>query len=287
VPDFADLTSPEFWRERKLEVSYAGAAAVVFLVVLVATFPYTQTMRAVLEPMGLSLTSASEHYSFPFGTRFDDVRLRAITRPHSPLLFQGESVRIAPSILWTLLMRPGITTSASAYGGNLSISAHRSGDGTALSFSASSVKIGEYPELRPFGFNLGGELTGAGILSLAPAGVSTDSGKVDFNIKALSVHSPGGGPAIALGDTHATLLLENGVVTIVELTSKGGDLSLNGAGTIKLDQDLMQSRLAIRLSLEASPRARQKLQFLLGMLPHPPGLRPYVLKGTLGAPVFQ
>jgi type II secretion system protein N len=287
VPDFAELTSAEFWRERKLEVSYAGAAALVFLVVLVATFPYTQTMRAVLEPMGLALTSASQRYSFPFGTRLDDVRLRAVTRPHAPLLFEGKSVRIAPSILWTLLMRPGISTSASAYGGNLAVSAHRSGRGTALGFSATAVKIGEYPDLHPFGFTIGGELTGAGDLSLMPGGVSADSGKIDFDIKALRVGSPGGGPAINLGDTHATLRLENGVLTIVELKNKGGDLSLDGSGSIKLNQDLMQSPLAMRLTLVPEPHARQKLQFLLGMLPHPPGIRPYVLKGTLGAPVFQ
>jgi type II secretion system protein N len=287
VPDFAELTSAEFWRERKLEVSYAGAATLVFIAVLVSTFPYSQTMRAVLEPMGLALTSASQHYSFPFGTRLDDVRLRAISRPHSPLLFEGKSVRIAPSILWTLLMRPGISTSASAYGGNIAVSAHRSGRGTALSFSASAIKLGEYPDLHPFGFNLGGELTGAGILSLVPSGVSADAGKVEFDIKALTVSPPGAGPAIDLGDTHAALLLENGVLTIVELKSKGGDLSLDGSGTVKLGQDLMQSPLAMRLTLVPSPKARQKLQVLLGMMPHPPGLRPYVLKGTLGAPVFQ
>jgi type II secretion system protein N len=287
VPDFTELASAEFWRERKLEVSYAAVAAVVFLVVLIATFPYTQTMRAVLEPMGLALTSASQHYSFPFGTRFDDVRLRQTTRPHSPLLFEGKSVRIAPSILWTLLMRPGISTSASAYGGNISISAHRSGGGTAVNFSANAVRIGEYPDLHPFGFTIGGELTGGGILSLAPAGVSADSGKIEFDITGLSINSPGAGPAINLGVTHATLLLEKGVLTIVELKNKGGDLSLNGSGDIKLKQDLMQSPLAMRLTLVPSPQARQKLQFLLGMLPHPPGIRPYVLKGTLGAPVFQ
>jgi type II secretion system protein N len=287
VPDFAELTSAEFWRERKLEVSYAGVAAVVFLVVLVATFPFTQTMRAVLEPMGLAISSTSQHYSFPFGTRLDDVRLREITRPHSPLLFEGKSVRIAPSILWTLLMRPGISTSATAYGGNISLSAHRSGGGTALSFSASAVRIGEYPDLHPFGFTIGGELTGAGSLSLAPTGVSTDSGKIEFDIKALSVGSPGAGPAISLGDAHATLMLENGVLTIVELKNKGGDLSVNGSGSIKLAQELMQSPLAMRLTLVPAPAAREKLQFLLGMLPHPPGMRPYVLKGTLRAPVFQ
>ncbi len=287
MPDFAALTSVEFWRERKLEASYAGAAAMVFLVVLVATFPYQQTMRAVLEPMGLAVTSASQHYSFPIGTRFDDVRLRAISRPHSPLLFAGQSVRIAPSILWTLLMRPGINASASAYGGNIAISAHRSNGGTALSFSASAVKIGEYPGLHPFGFTLSGELTGAGNLSLTPAAVSAESGNTEFDIKALSIGAPGAGPPINLGDTQATVRLENGVLTIVELTSKGGDLSLNGTGTIKLDQDLMQSPIAMRLRLVPSPQARQKLKLLLGMLPHPPGLDPYVLKGTLGAPVFQ
>jgi type II secretion system protein N len=287
VPDFAELMSAEFWRERKLEVFYAGAAAMVFLVVLVATFPYAQTMRAVLEPMGLSLSSGSQHYSFPFGTRLDDVRLRAITRPHSPLLFEGKSVRIAPSILWTLLMRPGITSSASAYGGNLAVSAHRSGSGITLSFSANAVKVGEYPELRPFGFTIGGELTGAGALSLSTSDVSADSGKVDFDIKGLSVNSPGAGPAINLGDAHASLSLENGVLTIAELKNKGGDLSINGSGTVKLAPDLMASPLAMRLNLMPEPRARQKLQFLLGMLPHPPGMRPYVLKGTLGAPVFQ
>lgn len=287
MPDFAHWFSADFWRERRLETAYAAVALVVFLAILVATFPYAATMRAVLEPMGLSLTSESRHYAFPFGTRMDGVRLRDMTRPHSPLLFEGASVRIAPSILWTLLLRPGITTSASAYGGTLSVSAHRSGAATALSFSANGVKVGEYPAFRPFGFVIGGALTGSGSMSFVPADIASDSGKFNFTIKSFSVNSPGGGPAINFGTAHARLGLDNGILTIERLKTSGGDLAVTGSGTIRLAPDLMNSPLSMRLTLVPAAQSRQKLQFLLGMLPHAPGARPYELKGTLGAPVFQ
>ena len=123
--------------------------------------------------------------------------------------------------------------------------------------------------------------------SVCPSDVAADSGKVEFDIKSLTINSPGAGPAINLGDTRATLELEKGVLTIVELKSKGGDLSVEGTGTVRLAQDLMSSPLAMRLSIVPAAHARQKLQFLLGMLPHPPGISPYVLKGTIGAPGVQ
>jgi type II secretion system protein N len=287
VPDFAELMTAEFWRTRRLETAYGAAAAVVFLLVLVATFPYTQTVRAVLEPMGLSVTSTGQHYSFPFGARLDNVRVRSMTSPHAPLLFEGESLRIAPSILWTLLLRPGISTKANAYGGTISISAHRSGSATAVSFNTIGVKVGEYGELKRLGFTIGGAMSGAGSLMISPDNIADDSGSVSLDITGLSISAPGGGPAVKLGDAHAQLSLDRGIVKIEQLKNKGGDIAVDGSGTIRLTPDWTQSPLAMRLTLVPTPQARQKLRFLMGMLPHPPGTRPYTLRGTLGAPVFQ
>jgi type II secretion system protein N len=141
--------------------------------------------------------------------------------------------------------------------------------------------------LRPFGFPLGGVLTGAGSMVLSPSDIAADSGNVAFEIKGLTVNPGGMGAAINLGDTSARFSLDGGVLKIEELKNAHGDLSIDGTGTIKLAPILADSVLAMRLSLIPAPRARQKLQFLFAMLPHPPGLRPYVIKGTLGSPVFQ
>jgi type II secretion system protein N len=287
VPDFAELTSADFWRTRRLETAYAAAAVAMFLVVLVATFPYAQTVRAVLEPMGLSVSSTGQHYSFPFGARLDNVRVRSMTNPHAPLLFESESVRIAPSILWTLLLRPGISTSANAYGGTIAISAHRSGSATAVSFSTVGVKMESYGEVQRLGLRFGGTLSGAGSLMLTPDDLAADSGSISMDIAALSVSAPGGGQPVKLGDAHARLSLTSGIVKIEELKNKGGDIAVDGGGTIRLAPDWTQSPLAMRLTLVPTPQARQKLGFLMGLLPHPPGTQPYTLRGTLGAPVFQ
>ena len=78
--------------------------------------------------------------------------------------------------------------------------------------------------------------------------------------------------------------MDQGTLTIEELTTSGGDLTLTAEGTIQLAPDPGNSELAIQFTLATAPAAASHLAVLLAMLPHPPGPQPYHLTGTLNAP---
>ena len=73
-------------------------------------------------------------------------------------------------------------------------------------------------------------------------------------------------------------------MTIEQLTTSGGDLTLTAEGTVQLAPDPGDSELAIQLHPIDSPRRRLAFALLLAILPHPPGPEPYHLTGTLNAP---
>ena len=73
-------------------------------------------------------------------------------------------------------------------------------------------------------------------------------------------------------------------MTIEQLTTTGGDLTLTAEGTIQLAPDPAQSDLAIQFTLSIAPAAAAHLALLLAILPHPPGPQPYHLTGTISAP---
>ena len=78
--------------------------------------------------------------------------------------------------------------------------------------------------------------------------------------------------------------MDQGTLTIEELKTSGGDLTLTAAGTIQLAPDPGQSELAIEFTLSTAPAAASQLAALFAVLPHPPGPQPYRLTGPLNAP---
>ncbi|MGC2302491.1 type II secretion system protein GspN, partial [Candidatus Binatus sp.] len=87
-----------------------------------------------------------------------------------------------------------------------------------------------------------------------------------------------------LGEGHSKFKLDQGTLTIEQLTTSGGDVTLTAEGTIQLAPDPADSELAIQFTLSTTPTAASQLGLLLAILPHPPGPEPYHLTGTLNAP---
>ena len=80
---------------------------------------------------------------------------------------------------------------------------------------------------------------------------------------------------IRLGDGHSKFKLDQGTLTIEELTTSGGDLTLTAEGTVQLAPDPGQSELAIQFTLSTAPTAAaSQMAVLLAILPHPPGPSP-------------
>ncbi len=284
MPDFLNA---DYWLAHRLELSYAAAAFVLFLAFLFATFPYTPAVKAALAPMGLRFESSGQGFALPFGARLDKVRIQQLV-PGAPPLFESESVRVSPALFSTLLFHPGINLSAKAYSGNLKLHVHRRGEGAAVSFDADKLDLASIGLLRQFGAALGGELSGDGDITFDPLSPTGDDGAAVLHAKGLLVRIPWPTGAIGLGDVELILSLEHGVVKIGTIKASGGDLAIDGRGSIQLDpDDWQESRLALQFTLTPSPTARQRLEFLLNFLPHPPGTGPYKLGGTVSSPAFS
>jgi type II secretion system protein N len=272
----------DYVHEHALRIAYGAIGVLVFFAFLIATFPYADTLTGVLAPMGLRLSSRGQGMSFPFGIRMDGVMLDSPEggRP----LFQSDRLRITPAFLSWLTGSPGVKISADAYGGNFDLRARRSGDATELDFSGADLHIESYPGLRAMGVNLGGIISGNGDVYISQNDFAANRGTVHLSAAGASYRMFAGMPPLKLGEVTAVVQLDQGKLTIEQMESHGGDLTISGRGVIALQPDFPESEVAIKFQLATTPAGRQRLGFLLNFLPHPPNSTPYFLHGTLAAP---
>jgi type II secretion system protein N len=255
----------------------------LFAAYLISTFPYSATLSKVLAPMGLEVSSTSQSASFPFGAQLSGVRLIS-TRPASAgLLVESPAVTIAPAFLSMLTMHPGVRVKAALYDGVVNVTIHPSGDDTAISYDLDSLELARQQLWTIPGASAAGALSGSGNLLLSPANIA-ETGDGILTAAGLTFTSALASSPIRLGDGHSKFKLDEGTLTIEELATSGGDLTLTAEGTVQLAPNPGESELAIRFTLSTAPAAASQLAVLLAILPHPPGPEPYHLTGTLNAP---
>jgi type II secretion system protein N len=286
MPDFKQYLSLDYWRAHRLELAYATTALALFIACLFSTFPYTAAMKGALAPMGLRFSSSGQRLALPFGARIENVSIRPLA-PGTPALFESSSVRVWPSLGSLLLLHPGISASAAAYSGTLKVHVDRRGNGAFVSFDAEGIDLAALHLLHEIGAALGGQLSGDGELTFDPASPPADSGLAQLRAKGFLVRIASPMPPISLGEVDLKLHIDDGVAHVDSFKSSGGDLAIDGHGTIRIDRgDWHQSALALQFTMVPSPTARQRLSFLLNFLPRPPGTGPYKLTGTIAAPVL-
>jgi type II secretion system protein N len=255
----------------------------LFAAYLISTFPYSTTLSKVLAPMGLEVDSTSQRASFPFGAQLSGVRLIS-TRPTSAgLLVESPAVTIAPAFLSMLTMHPGVRVKAALYDGVVNVTIRPSGRGTAISYDLDSIELAHQQLWTIPGATAAGALSGSGNLLLSSGDIA-ETGAGELSAAGLTLTSALASSPIRLGDGHSKFKLDQGTLTIEELTTSGGDLTLTGEGTIQLAPDPGQSELAIDFTVSTAPAAASQLAILLAILPHPPGPQPYHLTGTLNSP---
>jgi type II secretion system protein N len=255
----------------------------LFAAYLISTFPYSATLSKVLAPMGLQVSSTSQSASFPFGAQLSGVRLIS-TRPASAgLLVESPAVTIAPAFLSMLTMHPGVRVKAALYDGVVNVTIRPSGDDTAISYDLDSLELARQQLWTIPGASAAGALSGSGNLLLSPANIA-ETGDGILTAAGLTFTSALASSPIRLGDGHSKFKLDEGTLTIEELATSGGDLTLTAEGTVQLAPNPGESELAIQFTLTTAPAAASQLAVLLAILPHPPGPEPYHLTGTLNAP---
>lgn len=266
-----------------MRAAYAAVGLTLFAAYLISTFPYSSTLSRVLAPMGLEVSSTSQSASFPFGARLAGVRLRSTRAASDSPLVESSAVTIAPAFLSMLTLHPGVRVKAALYDGLVDVTLHPSGGGTAISYDLQSLEISRQslfplPDLDPSGL-----LSGNGNLWLDQGNLAQTGGG-QLSAAHLVLRSPFLGIPIVLGEGQSKFKLDQGVLTIEQCATSGGDLALNATGTVQLAPNPEQSELAIEFTLSPSPAAASKLSGFLFLLPHPPGQQPYHLTGTLKAP---
>jgi type II secretion system protein N len=283
IPDGPPNWTAPYGRPGLVRAAYVLVGLTLFAAYLISTFPYSTTLSKVLAPMGLEVSSTSQSASFPFGARLAGVRLSS-TRPASAgLIVESPAVTIAPSFLSMLTFHPGVRVKATLYDGVVNVTIRQSGGGTAISYDLDAVDIARQRLFTIPGGTASGTLSGTGNLWLS-AGDIAETGDGDLSAAGLTLISALAASPIRLGAGRSKFKLDRGMLTIEELTTSGGDLTLTAEGTVQLAPDPGDSELAIEFTLASAPGAASDLAVLLAMLPHPPGPQPYRLTGTLNAP---
>jgi type II secretion system protein N len=201
--------------------------------------------------------------------------------------FQSDQLDVRPSLLSLLIGSPGVKMRADAYGGNFVVRARRSGDATALNFTAADLHLEKYQVLRTLGLNLGGVLSGDGDVYVSQHDILEDRGVMHLATSDATFRLAPGMPPLKIGNLTATFNLDKGKLNLQQIDSHGGDVTLSGRGVIALEPNLPDSEVAIRFLLQTTPAANQRLGLLLNFLPHPPNSTPYFLHGTLGSPMLS
>lgn len=274
----------EFWREHAAVVAYAGWGVLVFVAVMIASFPYDDALSAMLSPMGLKLTYEEQHLSLPIGAELLDVRLVAAGQPGDPALLESPELRLAPAIGSFLIGRPGLKIRAAVFDGEFAATVRRRGGVLDVSFKARDLDVARLRTLARWAASVGGQLSAAGSVVVPGGRALTASGALEISAKGLAMRLGKGLPAVSFSDVNASMKLEAGVLTIARLRGSGPEGSFAAQGSVRLAPDLSDSPLELTLRLSPTPNGRTRLGFLMGLLPHPPDNRPYIFRGTLRAP---
>ena len=274
------------YKSLRAAAGYAAAGLIAFLLFLSATFPYSDALRTVLEPLGLSFSASDQTFALPLGAELSNVKIVDSSSPAARPLLESPSVKVAPALGSMLMLHPAVKISADIYDGHVTCRTYRTGDATAVSFDARAVNLAVARLDNVLGAALGGALSGSGDLKISPDSIAANSGKVELRVKNASVRIALGLPPISLGDLVGSFSLNSGVLQVERLKSSGGDVAIAGGGSVHLQPDIRDSQLSLQLTLIPTPIARQRLGVLLNLLPHPPGPQPYNLGGTLSAPTL-
>ena len=130
---------------------------------------------------------------------------------------------------------------------------------TELSFNGADLHLESYPALSAMGVNLGGIISGDGDIYISQDDIAADHGMVHLTASDASYRMLAGTPPLKLGNLTAIIKLDQGKVTIEQLESHGGDLTLSGRGVIELDPNLPDSEVAIKFQLATTPVGRKQL----------------------------
>jgi type II secretion system protein N len=275
---------PEFWRAHLEAIAYITFGVVLFMVFLASNFPYGPVLTSTFNRFNLIFTYRSQRASLPMGAMLMNARLADPYGPGAPALLDNVDVRLSPAMRFLAIGRPGIDISAALYGGSLDATVYRKSGFLDLTMDASDLELSRYQGLARFGMKAAGKVSASGSATLSLDDWTNDRANLRVGAVAIDLRIARGLPAIRLARLTGTASLNESVVKIDNIEGSGGDLSLRVTGTIRLAADPSQSFIDLKVNIRPTAAGHDHLAILLGMLPHPPGAEPYLIRGPLTAP---
>ena len=265
-------------------IGYAVVGSLAFLAFLVVNFPYDLALSRLLAPLGLELSYKGQAPSFPLGISLSNVSVTSAFGGLDDPVFSGTQLEVTPVLESLAVGQPGLAMSGQAYGGFLSVTVAGAKGAIRVNFNATGLSLGRYPALRRFGVVAAGLLSGRGDGLLDLAKFSGNSARLALEAHNLTVRFAQGLAPVRLGTVAGNLDLKGRTIELRQLSGHGADLTLDMHGTVALAPDPRESTVNLILKLDPTAAGRSRLGFLLNLLPHQPGVRPYRIRGRIYAP---
>lgn len=284
-------------RARAEFIGYAAFTLLVFLVALVWSLPHDLIAARAIDvatagaPVGIGFRAVA--LAFPNGYRFTDLRVtpRGASQPVATL--SEVTLRVPFAGLLTGSFRQAVVD-GHAYGGDFRGWARLTGNRASGELEAKGIRL--EPALAPF-VPPPGRVQGTADLSfrIAGDGRTTQSSEGDVTLAvrnlALDQVSVRGFrlPDVAFPTVDASAQVFGARLQVKEIRAAGDDLRFDASGDVLLRDQLPQSVLNLRMTVEIPPNAQPALRLVSGLLPKKnPGEPPvYSVKGTIAAPVVR
>jgi type II secretion system protein N len=274
-------------RGRKAWAAYLAVGLVVFVIFLIASFPYSATVSSMLAPYHLRLTYGSQQISLPIGVKLTDVSLIPdAAKPSGPLL-QSPYMTLAPTFSALFMGHPGLRLRARLYDGGVRTTLRQRAGIVNLDFELSGINTAQCVPLRSLGAIVEGRVSAAGTARIVSSNLQDDSAQMTLDARqvVITVVNGIGLPPIELGTVTGALHLSDGTLAIERVHATGGDAEIEAGGSIQLGATLADSTVDLQFTLTPSPAGRDHLGFFLNLLPNrqDPSM-PYFLSGPLLQP---
>ena len=284
VPRGQNVRGPALLRGKPLVALYAIAGALLFVIFLVASFPYGDTISALLAPFQLKLVYQAQRMSPPIGAELQNVRLISTANEPGKLLLQSPTLTLAPTIGSLFRGRPGLRIRVKLFDGIIRGALYQGAGVLDLNFSLKAVNLAKSDPSWTAGALMSGSVSAGGTAELHGPELPLNSAEMTLSGENIGLQVTQGFPLIHFGAVTGVATLDHGTLTISAAEAHGGDAEIKVQGTIQFADDLPDSTIQMQVSLTPTASGREHFGPLLGLLPHPPEQGPYSVRGPLSSP---
>ena len=211
-----------------------------------------------------------------------------ITSAALPRPLEIEELRVAPQWLTLLSNDPGVTLQARLMSGNVSGKLQKSGLISAIATGLRFV----LPLQKPMPLNITGTLKQATLNGATHLDTETQT---NFSLRLNEVLVKGldilkaDSPGLDLGEIILEVDGQGRAMKIMTLSAKGGDLDINGDGTLLIGHTSAVSRIKLELQIRPGSTADPSIASLLELAGKqgPNGFYSLEVSGTLAKPVLK